>query len=118
MVLLAVTLPDPATASSDTRAGPTAEALLGVVAPVPSADVEAGPITFTWRRAGPGTSYAFTLQQADGRVVWSSTATDTVAILPDSVTFTPGLTWFWSVDALLPDGRSRSTGMKQLSTRP
>ena len=118
VVLVAIALPRQATAPSGVRAGPSAELPLGIVSPAPSAEVAPGPVTFTWRNAGPGATYTLTLQAADGRVVWTSTMADTVAVLPDSVAFSPGLTWFWTVDALLADGRSRSTGVKRLSTRP
>ena len=117
-VLLAIALPRQAETPSDIRAGPTAEPPLAIVSPVPSDEIAPGPITFTWRSAGPGASYTFTLQEADGRVVWTSTVADTVAVLPDSVAFSPGLTWFWLVDALLPDGRSRSSGVQRLRTGP
>lgn len=117
-VLLAIALPRQAETPSDIRAGPTAESPLAIVSPVPSDEIAPGPITFTWRSAGPGASYSFTLQEADGRVVWTSTVADTVAVLPDSLAFSPGRTWFWLVDALLPDGRSRSTGVQRLRTGP
>lgn len=117
-VLLAIALPRQATTPSDIRTGPNLEPSLEVVSPVPSAEVASGPSRFIWRSAGPGASYTFTLQEADGRVVWTSTVADTVAVLPDSVAFSPGLTRFWFVDALLPDGRSRSTGVKRLRIEP
>ena len=117
-VLLAIALPRQATTPSDIRSGRNDELPLGIVSPAPSAEISRGPITFIWRSAGPDASYAFTLQEADGSVVWTSTVADTVTVSPDSVTFTPGLTRFWFVDALLPDGRSRSTGIQRLKTRP
>ena len=116
-VLFAVGLPRPDSAPSDVRARPAAEQPLAVVSPTPSAEITA-PVTFTWASAGPRVSYTLTLQAADGRVVWTRTATDTVAVLPDTVALEPGLTWFWYVDALLPDGRSRSTGLQRLRARP
>jgi len=116
---LAIMLPRQATSPSEIRAGPPdAEAPLGIISPVPSAEIAPGPITFTWRSAGLGASYTFTLQEADGRVVWTSTVADTVAVVPDSVAFHRGLTRFWFVDALLPDGQSRSTGVKRLRMAP
>jgi hypothetical protein len=117
-VLLAIVLPRQAETPSDIRAGPSAEPPLAIVSPQPSDEIAPGPIAFTWRSAGPGASYTFTLQEADGRVVWTSRVADTVAVLPDSVALSPGLTWFWFVDALLPDGRSLSTGVKRLRTGP
>jgi anti-sigma factor RsiW len=117
-VLLAIVLPRQAETPSDIRAGPTTEPTLAIVSPVPSAEIAPGPIAFTWRSAGLGASYTLTLQEADGRVAWTSRVADTVAVLPDSVALSPGLTWFWFVDALLPDGRSLSTGVRRLRTGP
>jgi anti-sigma factor RsiW len=116
--LLVIGLPRPATTPSDIRARPAAEQPLAIVSPVSSAEIAPGPVKFTWGSAGPRASYTLTLQAADGRVVWTWTATDTVAVLPDSVALGPGLTWFWYVDAMLSDGRSRSTGLQRLRTRP
>lgn len=107
--LLAIMLPGPGAPPSDTRAGPAGDSGLEIASP--------GPVTFAWRSAGPGASYTFTLQQADGRVAWSTTAPDTVAVLPDSLRLPPGITWYWVVDALLADGRSRSTGLQRLEAR-
>lgn len=117
-ILLAIALPRPGAPPSGTRAGPAPEPSLPIVAPSPSADIPPGPITFVWRSAGPDASYTVTLQEADGRVAWTSSVADTVAVLPDSVAVGPGRTWFWFVDALLPDGRARSSGLNRLTTRP
>jgi len=115
-VLLTTTLSRQGPAPSDTRAGPNSDALLEIVSPAPSTEIDGRPITFIWRGAGPGATYTLTLQEPDGRVVWTSTGADTFAVAPDSLALSRGLTWFWSVDALLPDGRSRSTGVKRLRT--
>ena len=115
-VLLTTTLSHQGPTPSDTRAGPNSDSLLEIVSPAPSAEIDGRPITFIWRGAGPGATYTLTLQEPDGRVVWTSTGTDTFAVAPDSLALSRGLTRFWSVDALLPDGRSRSTGVKRLRT--
>jgi anti-sigma factor ChrR (cupin superfamily) len=115
-VLLSTTLLRQGAAPSDTRAGPSTDSLLEIVSPAPSAEIDRTPITFIWRSAGPGATYTLTLQEPDGRVVWTSTGVDTYAVAQDSLELSRGLTWFWSVDALLPDGRSRSTGVKRLRT--
>jgi anti-sigma factor RsiW len=117
-VLLTVALPSREPTPSEVRAGSKPELPLAVVSPPSSAGMAPGPITFTWRSAGPDASYAFTLQAADGRVIWTSTTADTVMVLPDSVTLHSGSIWFWAADALLADGRSRSTGIKRLSIPP
>jgi anti-sigma factor RsiW len=114
-VLAAIALPRHPTAPSEVRGRPGAEPAIGIVSPAPWSTVAPGPIVFTWRSAGPEASYTFTLQAADGRVAWTSTLVDTVAVLPDSVSLRPGLTWFWMVEALLADGQSRSSGLNRLS---
>jgi anti-sigma factor RsiW len=101
---------------SPVRAGPAAEAPLGVVSPA-SLEVDSASIAFIWRSLGPRATYTFTLQQADGRVIASLPATDTVMTLPDSV-IGGGRIYFWFVDGMLPDGRSRSTAVHRLRTRP
>ncbi|MGH7584649.1 MAG: anti-sigma factor family protein [Gemmatimonadales bacterium] len=116
-VLLVLVWPRDPGAPSETRAGPTEEAPLAVVSPAPGAEVAPGSVAFTWRSAGEGASYSLTLQESDGRVAWTSLVADTVAVLPDSLALAPGHTWFWFVDAMLPDGRSLSTGVRRFATR-
>lgn len=117
-VVLAIVLPRQGPAPSALRIGPGTDLPLVLVSPGAEVQIASREVEFVWRSAGAAASYSFTLQEADGRVVWSTTTTDTVAALPDSVVMAPGGTWFWSVDALLPDGRSRSAGVQRLSTRP
>lgn len=117
-VLLIIGLPRQTTTPSERRTGPETEQRILIVSPAPSAEIAAGRVTFTWRSAGVDASYIITLQESDGRVVWTSSIADTVAALPEGVTLAAGLTWFWFVDAMLPDGRSLSSGVQRLRTRP
>ena len=45
--------------------------------------------------------------------LWSKTTTDTVAILPPSVVLQNGQKHLWVTDALLLDGTTRSTGLRE-----
>jgi anti-sigma factor RsiW len=116
-MLVAIAWPRQTREPSDIRAVAPVNAPLEIVAPLPSTEIAARPITFVWRSAGPGASYSVTLQAADGRTVWASTVADTVAVLPDSVALGSAQNFFWSVEALLPDGRAHSTGVKRVRTR-
>lgn len=118
VVALTTVLPRQASAPSEIRARSDADARLGVVSPLSGAEIPPGPITFLWKSAGPGASYTVTLQDADGRVVWTATVDDTVAVLPESVAPGGRSTRFWTVDALLPDGRALSTGVLRLRIGP
>jgi anti-sigma factor RsiW len=118
LIVVALALPRPTPTPSDIRSAPDAEQRLGVVSPPPSTQVPPGPITFTWRSAGPSASYTLTLQEADGRVVWTTAVAETTAVLPHSLAPGPGRTLFWFVDALLPNGRLVSSGVHRLRTPP
>lgn len=81
---------------------------LDAVAPVEGADVEAQEVRFVWRPSGTEAHYELTLTDAVGEVVWSVATSDTVAAPGDAVQLAPG-TYYWVVDALLPDAREAST---------
>ena len=117
-VLLVLALPRNASRQSALRSGSTTEPHLAVVSPAPAAEIAPGSLEFAWRSAGAGASYSLTLQEADGRVVWTTAGADTAVVLPDTIALAPGHIWFWFVDALLPDGRSLSTGIQRLRTQP
>ena len=122
-LVLVTALPRDGAKPSDIRSRSDSEAHLGIVSPVgivtpaPSAEIGPGPISFIWRSAGPGASYVITVQEADGRPVWTSALADTTVALPDSIVLAPGRHWFWYVDGLLPNGRSLSTGVQRLTRR-
>ena len=116
-LLLVVAIPRDTPAPSALRSGPRTDPLLEIVSPLPSEPVPT-PVTFIWRAAGAGASYTVILQREDGTVAWTSSTADTSIAVPDSVEFGTGRTWFWFVDALLPDGQSFSTGVQRLRTSP
>lgn len=103
-------------APSPVRADPAGVMPLGIVSPA-SIEVNPASLAFIWRSLGPQATYTFTLQEADGRVIASLPLTDTAVTLPDSL-IGQGRTYFWVVDGMLPDGRSRSTAVHRLQTRP
>jgi anti-sigma factor RsiW len=117
-VVLVMAVPGNAPSPSNTRALRNTESPLETISPASSAAIDPGRVEFIWRSAGPRADYTVTLQDTTGRVVWTSTGADTVAVLPDTVALGAAQTWFWVVDALAPEGQSRSTGLKRLRTRP
>lgn len=70
------------------------------------------PVRFVWSSAPDAVSYRVTLSSAEGATVWSESRADTTAILPDSVTLRPGARYTWVTDAILSDGSTRSTGLR------
>lgn len=115
-LLIAIALPRQRVTPSAIRSAAPAETRLAVVSPAPDAEIASDQIRFMWRSAGNDASYTFTLQKTDGSVVWTSSTTDTITVLPESVVLRAHETWFWSVDALLPDGRSLSTKATKFRT--
>jgi hypothetical protein len=97
---------------SDGRDAPVA------IAPVPNTTIAPESIGFAWRGAGAAVSYRLTLTDERGDVVWSTQTPDTTVILPGSVRLMHGRAYYWYVDALLPDARSTTTGVKEFRVGP
>lgn len=88
------------------------------LAPGPTAPVAPDSVVFAWRSAGPDGTYRLVVSGPAGEGIWSHTTADTTAALPATVGLARGTSYFWYADALLPDGRTATTGMQQFSTRP
>jgi hypothetical protein len=69
-----------------------------------------------WASAGSNAAYRVALTTLGGVTVWRASTSDTVATLPDSVRLAPDATYQWWVDALLADGTTRSTGIREFRT--
>ena len=104
------------------RGGPTAEPLRAggdtgaLLAHGPLGEVSGSPIALAWAPAGPGAAYRVALTTVDGTPVWRASTADTVVTLPDSVTLAPHTTYRWWADALLADGTTRTTGVREFRT--
>jgi putative zinc finger protein len=85
-----------------------------LVSPPDSGAVGSQRVSFVWRSVGPEVSYRITISDLKGDIVWSAAASDTSARVPTSVQLRPSL-YYWYVDALLPDGRSVTSGVHPLS---
>jgi len=90
-----------------------AAASSSLIAYGPAGESRVGSLRFVWSPAHRAMSYRLTVSRADGATVWTQSGRDTVAALPDSVTLRVGDRYFWVSDALLADGRSRSTGLRE-----
>jgi putative zinc finger protein len=93
-------------------------ATVALVAPAEGAAIPTRSPTFTWRSIGAGVSYRLTLTDERGDVVWTATSSDTTGHAPSDVRLQAGRQYFWYVDALLPDGRSVTSGARQFTARP
>jgi putative zinc finger protein len=85
-----------------------------IVSPPDSGAGGSEHMSFVWRSVGPGVSYRITISDPKGDVVWSAAASDTTARVPASVQLRRS-TYYWYVDALLPDGRSITSGVHPFS---
>lgn len=89
-----------------------------VVAYGPLGAVARGDVRFVWAPVGEVASYRLTVTHTDGTPVWTTSTTDTVVALPDSVRLTAGTGYFWFTDALLTAGGVRSTGPHEFQQAP
>lgn len=88
------------------------------VSPAAGAVVSPASLTFVWRSAGTGAQYRLTVTNEPGDVVWASTSADTVRRLPGSARLRSGESYFWYVDALLPDGGSATSKVQRFTMAP
>lgn len=111
--------PAPTNDGERTRAQPatTPDSALTVVTPRSGTTVPSVGISFVWRRAPEILEYTIKVQDTDGRVVWSTSTTDTAVRLPDSVSVPAGSVLHWHVDGLRADGRGIGTGRQQVTVR-
>jgi hypothetical protein len=101
--------------------GPTIEAPAGsstvrVVQPREGATLARDDVRFTWQAAAAGASYRLTLTDQIGDVVWTVSTADTAVSLPSDSVLGHDRTYFWYVDALLPNGESTTSGVHGFKT--
>jgi len=96
-------------------------ARLSAVTPLDGESISSDPArhtTFTWRRASPDAAYRLTVTDEGGSVRWAPETGDTTINLPDSVRLERGQTYYWYVDALGGDGRTRASSPRRLRIAP
>ena len=87
---------------------------IGVVEPHDGDTVPATRARFGWRALTADATYRFTLTDQSGRTVWTTSAPDTLVMLPSEITLQSGSSYFWYVDALRSDGRSATSGVHRV----
>jgi hypothetical protein len=98
-------------------AGREGTVAIRVLEPRDESTLRSTAIAFVWHAGGAGASYQLTLTDDVGGVVWMLATTDTVALLPDTVSLLPASLYHWYVDGLLEDGRHASSGVHSFTTR-
>ena len=66
------------------------------IAPIGAAE---RPVRFVWTSVPRADRYEITLFDRAGSILWELQTPDTVAVVPDSVALSSGLSYFWKVDA-------------------
>jgi Putative zinc-finger len=84
----------------------------------PMGDAKRDNLRFVWGSAAGAVSYHLSVTGADGAQVWSHSGVDTVSSLPRSVGLRAGVQYLWVADAVLRDGSTRSTGLREFSPVP
>ena len=99
-------------------AGAESRGVVTSLTPEEGGSVGRAQVRFAWRPAGADASYRVTVTGAAGEVVWQSSTPDTVATPPRTASLMPGHLYYWRVDALLPDGRSATSGARSFHMGP
>lgn len=95
------------------RASESTSALIAFQ-PVGGTSVKA--VHFVWSASAGAVSYRLTLSGENGIPIWTESAIDTSLTLPVTVRLHPELRYYWIVDALLANGMTRSTGLREFQT--
>jgi hypothetical protein len=95
----------------DTERGSSAG--VSVVGPGPTANL-GEPLRFTWHRVSDATAYGVQLVDADGTAAYSTTTTDTVATLPETVKLSADKDYRWWVEARRATGESIKSAVQRL----
>jgi len=118
VLLLLPAPPEPEQASRLREIEPIGTATRGFIAKSPADGVPVGRDTliFRWAGLGDDAAYLITLSSEAGAIVWTQRTRDTILALPDPVAaqLVNGRTYYWQVDAVLPNLRAASTGQRQL----
>jgi hypothetical protein len=88
------------------------------VAPADRATIPSDSVRFTWLHHARDAGYRLTLTDQEGAVRWITDTSDTVVALPDSVRLSRGRTYYWFVDALGGDGRTRASQLRSFRVAP
>ena len=88
------------------------------VSPKPGAVVAATSLAFVWRPAGTGAQYRLTVTSEQGDVVWTGASADTLQRVPPTARLQGGKSYFWYVDALLPDGAAATSRVRRFTLAP
>ncbi len=90
----------------------TGQSLVQVLIPAEGRALELDRVEFAWRAVHPDAAYNLTVTDEGGDVVWTGSSRDTAVALTSRIALAPGNAYFWYVDALLPDGRTMSSGVR------
>ncbi len=99
------------------RAGSSSSALSSLNAYSPLGERSSRRGEFVWSSAPDVVSYRLTVGKSDGSTIWSSSGTDTMVVMPDSIHLDARQGYVWIVDAILGDGSTRSTGLKEFGQK-
>ena len=103
---------------SSTRSGRTASLAPAILAPVDGATLPGSTARFVWHSVSGAAAYRLTLTDDRGDMVWMTEGTDTSVAPPPTIRLSGGRTYYWSVDILLRDGRSATTGFHGFQVVP
>jgi anti-sigma factor RsiW len=85
------------------------------VAYAPAGEVETRPLRFIWSSQKNAFSYRLTVTRATGEPVWSFSGPDTAVTMPATVHLDRDADFVWVVDALLADGTTATTGLREFT---
>ena len=86
-----------------------------VVQPANDAAVRTDTLAFVWQSAGDGAQYVFKVTDAQGDSVLQLLVSDSSVAIERNELRGRGASFFWFVDAVLPDGSTATSGARRFS---
>ncbi len=100
------------------RGGAATAIPLTVLEPDEAPAVQRGSLRFIWSNAGVQAQYRITVTDSTGGAVWEGATSDTAIGPAPETHFARNASYFWFVDALLPDGTTRTSGTHRFTIEP
>ena len=73
------------------------------LSPEDGTTVDESPVALRWTRVPHAAGYRLMVYRENGTLLWNGGTTDTSFVVPVTVEFERGKSYFWTVEALLPD---------------
>lgn len=89
-----------------------------IISPLNHQVVSARQLQFRWSGIHTALQYRLSVYSDDGLLLWKGETMESMLSTPDSVVFESGKIYLWKIEAILPDGTTRSSELHTFRCSP